>query len=99
MATGTRLYDITSELKELNSVIIAVATSTMPSQGPATRVATLAQLPFVHASCGMWRLHTASRGIMYESTMAPRVSSMTRGYVFCGFSTSLATVAALSHPM
>src|ERR1051326_7138701 len=99
IATGRREYDITSELKVPNSLIMAAPTSAAPSHGPTTMDAMLAQLPVDQISDCTCRCQTARTGMTYEKKIAASASSITRGYVFCGFSTSFATVEALSHPM
>src|SRR5258708_37446367 len=63
IATGTRKYDITSELNVPTSLIMAAPTRAVPSHGPTTVEAMLAQLPADHTSACTWRCHTASTGI------------------------------------
>src|SRR5579864_4228983 len=79
IATGRREYDITSELKVPNSLIIAAATRAKPSQGPTTIDAMLAQLPVDQISDCTCRCQTASTGITYERKIAANVKSITRG--------------------
>src|SRR5215470_4863823 len=79
IATGRRLYDITSELNELNSASVAVDTRITPSHGPATVAAIVAQLPVSHTSGGICAYHAAPSGIKYERKIASSANIITRG--------------------
>src|SRR5215467_8060213 len=79
IATGKREYDITSELKVPNSLIMAAPTSAAPSHGLTTRDAMLAQLPVAQISACTCRCQTAITGITYERKIAASVNNITRG--------------------